>query len=274
MPVIIRTEARIEGPTEPGHPGELRDINKPIAALAINYVDTAIRAWHQHFRGQLVYAVSGVMQVETATGSWIVAPEQAVWIPPATEHAVRHQTPIAMRTLYIDPSAARKLPESCSVVNISPLIQQLILRATEIGVDYARDTPAWRIMMVILDELHSLAPEPMHLPLPVDPRLKVINVALQADPANDLTLADWAGKTGASERTLARLFVAEIGMTFGAWRERIRLMCATRLLIEGDSVTNVALDVGYKNTSAFIAMFKRNLDQTPAQFVKSRAGGD
>src|SRR3546814_4957318 len=61
----------------PGHPGDLDDPGRPIAPLALDYHGAWLRPWHHHRRGQLLYADSGVMQVATAAGTWVVAPEQA-----------------------------------------------------------------------------------------------------------------------------------------------------------------------------------------------------
>ena len=229
-----------------------------------------MRSWHHHQRGQLLYAVSGIMQVETAEGTWVVAPEQAVWVPPGAEHCVFHQEGIAMRTLYIDRTVASELPQKCCVVNVSPLMQQLILRAMQVGCDYEQGGAAWRLMAVILDELRSLQPEPMHLPHPRDARLKKIAAGIISEPSDSRTLSEWAAGAGASERTLARLFVQDTGMTFGAWRERMRLMEAIRRLVAGDSVTSVAYNLGYQSTSAFITMFKKNMGESPTRFTRNR----
>lgn len=253
----------------PDHPGNLDDPLRPIAPLAIDYSGASLRPWHHHRRGQLLYADRGVMQVGTEAGTWVVAPEQAVWVPPGVEHQVGHSTAIAMRTLYIDPEvAARELPRECCVVAVPALLRQLILRAMEVGLDYAPGSAGARVMAVILDELRALKPEPLHLPHPRDARLKRIAEALLADPADGRALADWAKAAGASERTLARLFVKETGMTFGAWRERLRLTTAVARLAEGEAVTAVAYDLGYQSPSAFIAMFRRSLGDTPGRYLK------
>jgi AraC-like DNA-binding protein len=252
----------------PKHPGNLEDPLRPIAPLAIDYEGASLRPWHHHRRGQLLYADSGVMQVGTTAGTWTVAPEQAVWVPPGVEHQVGHRSGVALRTLYIDPEVARELPGECCVVAVPALLRQLILRAMEIGLDYQPDSAAARLMAVILDELRRMTPEPLHLPQPRDPRLKKIAEALLADPADGRALADWAREAGASARTLARLFVRETGMTFGAWRERLRLTQAVARLAEGESVTAVAYDLGYHSPSAFIAMFRRSLGETPGRYLR------
>jgi len=68
--------------------------------------------------------------------------------------------------------------------------------------------------------------------------------------------------------TLARLFQRETGMTFGAWRRRRALLTALERLSEGDPVTTVALDLGYESPSAFIAMFRRTLGDTPTRYLQ------
>ena len=55
-------------------------------------------------------------------------------------------------------------------------------------------------------------------------------------------------------------------MSFGSWRTRARLMFRLRLLAQGTPVTNVAMEAGYESTSAFIAMFKRQLGTTPGKY--------
>ena len=272
MKLEIRGKEWIHDIPRPGHPGDLDNAALPVAPLAIDYLGASTRPWHHHQRGQLLYAVSGVMQVSTTSGTWVVAPQQAVWVPPKVEHQVAHRMGIAMRTLYVDPGVAGDLPPVCCVVSVSELLQQLIVRAMEVGADYQPDSPDSRIMMVILDELRALIPEPMHLPRPLDTRLAQITNSLLTDPSDNRALTAWARHSGASERTLARLFVAETGMTFGQWRERLRLMTAIPRLIEGDNVTRVAIDLGYQSPSAFIAMFKRNTGDTPARFVRNKVG--
>ncbi len=74
---------------------------------------------------------------------------------------------------------------------------------------------------------------------------------------------------GASARTLARLFEREAGMTFGSWRQQLRLLRSLELLAGGESVTSVALSLGYESLSAFVSMFRRNLGRTPGRYFES-----
>jgi AraC-like DNA-binding protein len=97
---------------------------------------------------------------------------------------------------------------------------------------------------------------------------------LIADPGDGRDLKDWAKTAGASERTLARLFVKETGMTFGTWRQRRRLLAAIGRLAEGQPVTAVAFDLGYDSPSAFITMFRKTLGATPGRYLQQTPAQD
>lgn len=249
------------------HPGENQQRDRPIVTLAKNSTKAGHYPWHSHFRAQLAYATEGVMRVSTTEGRWLVVPQQAVWIPPGVSHEVDTKGPTATRFLYVHPAACVGLPENCSVLGISGLLRELILRVVSFG-NEAPLTPAQsRLIEIVPDELRALRPEPLYLPLPHDGRLRAITDALTSEPADSRSLATWASAAGASESTLARLFIKETSMTFGAWRQRLRLVTAVGRLAEGQSVTVVAYDLGYESPSAFIAMFKRNLGQTPGRYL-------
>jgi len=77
-----------------------------------------------------------------------------------------------------------------------------------------------------------------------------------------------ARRSGASARTLQRIFRAETGMTFGTWRQQLRLGHALQALGAGSSVTSVALDAGYASVSAFISAFRHTYGQPPARYLR------
>jgi AraC-like DNA-binding protein len=75
-------------------------------------------------------------------------------------------------------------------------------------------------------------------------------------------------QSGASRRTMERLFRAETGMSLGQWQRRQTLLHALRRLAAGESVSGVAGELGYNSPSAFIAMFRRELGQTPKRYFE------
>ncbi|MGZ3016753.1 helix-turn-helix domain-containing protein, partial [Pseudomonas aeruginosa] len=71
---------------------------------------------------------------------------------------------------------------------------------------------------------------------------------------------------GASSRTLARLFLSELGVTFVHWRHQVRLAAALPRLAAGEAVARIAVDLGYQTPSAFSAMFRRLTGSTPSRY--------
>jgi AraC-like DNA-binding protein len=245
---------------------DVEDVPRPIVARATTYPSGSVIPPHRHRRAQLVYAPEGVMTVTTERGMWVVPPQRAVWVPALTTHQIRATGRLSMRSLFIQPGAAAELPTECCVVAVPPLLRELILYAVTRPRLYEPGSPDERIMAVILDQIRSLAVTPLHLRMPGDQRLQAIATAMTANPEDARTLDDWARTVGASSRTLARLFLAETGMSFRHWRQQVRLLEALRRLACREPVTTVALDLGYDSPSAFIAMFKRALGTTPGQY--------
>ena len=179
------------------------------------------------------------MQVSTAAGTWVVAPEQAVWVPPGVEHQVGHRAGVAMRTLYIDAAVAKaELPADCCVVAVPLLLRQLILRAVEIGLDYPPEGPEARVMAVILDELRALKPEPLHLPHPRDARLKKIAEALLADPADGRALEEIATPDEAGRKLMTDA-VAAFGFSARGYHRVLRVARTIADLDGAEAVTRV-----------------------------------
>jgi AraC-like DNA-binding protein/quercetin dioxygenase-like cupin family protein len=224
-----------------------------------------IRA-HFHDRDQLLYASRGVMTVRTDEGTWVVPTHRAVWIPARVAHSITMSGSVAMRALYLKPRLATGLPRICCVLNVSPLLRELLLQACESGA-LSRRLPWQRHLIdVILDQFERIQMVPLQLPMPGDWRARRIASVLLANPGDPRRLDEICSAAGASTRTVERLFQDQIGMTPGKWRQQLRLMQALRLLADGARVTQAAVDAGYSTPSAFIAMFRKALGTTPRAY--------
>jgi AraC-like DNA-binding protein/quercetin dioxygenase-like cupin family protein len=253
---------------DPLHPGNLRDPRRAVVTASVDSPGEQRFPMHRHFRAQLVFAREGVMTVTTAAGTWVVPPQQAVWVPAQVDHEVYSAGPLSMRSLYVHPDEAADLPAECCVMAVEPFLRELIVKVADLVERDAPQESYVRLVAVVLDELHDLEVAPLHLPLPRDARLKAITDALLAAPGDNRDLAQWGRRAGASGRTLARLFRRETGMTFAGWRRRLRLLAAVSRLGGGESVTTVAYDLGYHSPSAFVAMFRRSLGTSPGRYLK------
>ena len=240
---------------------------RPVAGLAVDYEDGHRVRRHRHRRAQLLYAISGVMVVETEAGIWVVPPTRGVWVPAWVAHGIRMSGEPRMRTVFVEPGAAAHLPTQCCVLSISPLLRELMAAATEVPLDWKPGTRDGRLMMLLLDELRQEPVLPLHLPQPAEPRLARICRAIVRHPERQDGVADWALELGVDPKTVQRLFLRHTGMTFGRWRQQARLLAAMERLARGERVLDVALDLGYESPSAFAAMFRKALGEPPSAFA-------
>lgn len=226
--------------------------------------------WHAHKRTQLLYQAEGAVTLYVADHIGQLAPSQAAWLPAGCLHRTAMHGRFSYRSLYFDVDAYPDLPASPMFLDINALLRELILRVTEWPSDRTLTPTQHRLVATLLDELAAARLAPLHLPMPRDKRARVIAQALVDDPALPLVLGDWGVRVGASERTLARIFVRETGMTFAQWRMQCRLLVAHTCLADGMSITTVAHRIGYASDSAFIAMYRRTYGFPPRR--KERAG--
>lgn len=220
---------------------------------------------HQHAWAQVAYTPRGVIQIAVADAAWIVPPSRAIWIPPNVVHSLQVNEPSYLRTLYVHPEVIPTGLDHCRVVEVSPLLRELIA-AIDVP-DDALDTPReQRLGSLILDELRRASPLPLEVPLPRDKRLLTLCNAMLADPARAWTLDQWARYAGASPRTIGRLFRQELNMSFVQWRQQVVLVQAIPLASKGYPLARIARELGYRSQSAFSAMFKRTFGRTPRAF--------
>ena len=237
-----------------------------VTTLTYDYPDGHVVPEHCHDRDQLVYSTRGVMTVRTQEGTWVVPTQRAVWIPARVTHSIDMSGLVSMRTLYLKTRLARGLPRTCCVLNVSPLLRELILYACQLSGLNRRNKVQGRLIGVILDQLETVHSVPLQLPNPSDARASRVAAALLNDPGDQRPLRELCRLVGASKRTVERLFQLETHMTFGKWRQQVRLMQAMRLLAAGAKVTHAALEAGYSTPSAFITMFRRALGTTPGRY--------
>jgi AraC-like DNA-binding protein len=216
---------------------------------------------------QLIYASRGVMSVYTESGAWVVPSHRAVWVPAGIRSSIEISGMVSLRALYITAGLAKSLPRAtCRIVNVSSLLRELILHATRLAPLY-RSVPEHRhLIQVILDQLKQVSATPLQIRTPSDPRAARVAAMLREHPSDSRRIAAIAREAGASSRTIERLFRAETGMAFGQWRQRLRVLHSLTMLARGDSVSSVAVEMGYQSASAFISMFKQELGTTPGAY--------
>jgi len=217
-----------------------------------------------------VYAARGVLSVHTERGTSIVPANRVAWTPAGFGHHHRAHGHTDMRIVFLPASLARLLPGHPAVFVAVDLAREVLLTLTgpnnyDDGVRKHDRAARARLHRVLVDELREAPEQPLQLPEPQDDRLQAVAQMLYKQPADNTALAELGRMSGASARTLSRLFHDELGMTFYEWRTQLRIQHALILLAEGHDTTHVAHACGWANPSSFIAAFTNIIGTTPGR---------
>ena len=242
-------------------------VPRVVTAMARDEEHGVSVAPHSHERAQLLYATAGLMRVRTDSGVWILPPLRALLIPPGVVHHWHSLSRVTMRTIYIEPNVAAAFGDSCRVIEVSPLLRELILALLKEPIEYPIPGPGEHLAMLILSELKAAETVPVAVPWPRDRRLLAVCEAIMADPGSSRNIEHWADEVGASARTLIRLFPKETGLHYRQWVQQVHLAEAFGRLAQGESVGAIASALGYASPSAFTAMFRRILGKTPQHYL-------
>lgn len=230
---------------------------------------TAVEA-HCHAFGQLSVVTGGSMMVTAAAGTWMAPPGRGLWIPAGVPHGARYSEAATFIRLSIRGESTDDLPATCQVVEVTPLLRELAGEAMRLC---AQDPPGDDLALIsalIMRQIRRPAARlALFVPHGEDARLRRVTAFLLAEPGYAGGLDDLARIAGASPRTLARLFQAETGMSFGRWRDHLRVTVAVERLMRGQSISATALDLGYQTASAFTTMFTRILGEPPARLIRA-----
>ena len=242
------------------------DPSRPVIGYS-EMVTNEICISHSHPRGQLIYATRGVMNVVVGNNIWVVNPLQGLWLPAGVEHQVTFQKDVNYYSVFIDPSAMKGLPINSFSFDIPMFLKQLIFKIISFGTNGNFAPSQRRIGDVFLDELTLIEPSATFLPTTNHERLQKVVELLMNDVASKNTIDYYAEISFMSTRTLSRLFIKELGMNFSDWRTRLKLLEAIKRLGEKQSIKEIAFNLGYETTSAFIYMFKKHLGKTPSNYI-------
>jgi AraC-like DNA-binding protein len=224
--------------------------------------------WHSHPVHQLAWTDSSVLEVETAEGVWVLPPTRALWLPAGVRHETRATGPTVLRGIYLDPDHTLVDWSAPTPVAVGSLLAAL-LRHLEGDLDHDARGRAEALLPDLLEPVSAVT---IDLPIPSDPRARDVADALLADPTDPRPLTRFGRDVGASARTLSRGFADGTGMTFSRWRTAARMRAALPLLAAGRPVSQVASEVGYDTTSAFVAAFRRVTGTTPGALFSPGPG--
>ncbi len=263
----------LSGPTEAEwiDPDEVERTIVTYGALMAEIGEVEL-APHAHRKGQIILVQRGALSCEVEGGLWMVPPRSAIWIPGGAIHSIKGSG-LEGYNAFIAPESTGDLPKACCAVSVTPLLRELLIRSATMPMLYEEAGPASRLVAVLLDEIAAAEVENLHLPMPLDARLRVLVEQMMAAPAQRGTMEFWADRAGLSERTFARLISRETGMSFGRWRQQLGVMLAVKWMAGGATIQQVASDLGYESVPSFVTMFRKALGTSPGRYMAKRYSG-
>lgn len=217
----------------------------------------------------LLYAENGVLTLEADGRRWTLPPARAALIAAGCRVRIGLPRRVQACSALIAPGFVPDPPAGLAVFDMTPLARELLFALRGVGAADpldARDTALFRALCAETWRL-SETPSPVSVPMPTSARLRRALEIAEARLDGTVRLSQIAGEVAMSERSLARHFSLETGVSWSTAVMRLRMARAIELMAEGDMpVTEVALSVGYASSSAFNAAFRRLTGQTPTGF--------
>ncbi|MFT9299313.1 MAG: AraC family transcriptional regulator, partial [Gluconobacter sp.] len=237
----------------------------PVVGFADYYAGGFVDGFHTHERAQLSVFMAGSVTVTTHEESFVLRPGQALWLPAQTLHQANCRTDLSFQVIYVDPvfSCAGMLP--CKMFDASSLIRGLMDEIIAMSFEFAMDSRMSAIAGLLIDEVERAPRLAERVLLPADPRMRRVCEAIIAKPGDCRDIDHWAREAGMARRTFTRLFQSQMGMGFAAWRRRVRVVDAASRIATGQSIAEVAFDLGYDNASSFSSMFHRTFGVSPRE---------
>jgi AraC-like DNA-binding protein len=248
---------------------------------------------HVHDWHQLVHVRSGLAVVRSDERTWLAPPTWAVWMPAGVRHAIRFAGPTALRVVYLRAGAASTLrradmhvaeaadsakctpglrggglPGAAGAMAVSPLLRELVERASVIGVLDRRDPVEAALATLLVAELGDVGPPPLAVPEPASAPARHAAELL----TTGMAVAPVAAAVGVGRRTLERTFLAETGLPVGRWRQYRLLLRGLEEVAGGATVQDASAVAGYRTPSAYVAAFRAAFGTTPARFLSPVPG--
>lgn len=220
----------------------------------------------------LIYAFTGAFQLEVGQVRWLLPPQRAAWIAAHVSLRLTAERPGTTTSVLFTESALPRPPFDCRVFAISTLAREMLSYAVRWGPDRdPHDAAANTFFGALATVCTELAghPDLFWLPRAHSPELRqALDYAL-AHLSDKPSFAEVANAVHVSERTLARRFMAETGMSWSQFIHRARMLRAMELLAAHDiTVIEVVDAVGFASVSAFHHAFRAFTNETPTAYRK------
>ncbi len=216
---------------------------------------------HHHDVHQLIYAVSGVVKIDTNGAIWTLPRGRAAWIRAGIDHAFE-TAGATVRTVYF-PEDIGKSPARHAVFEFPALGRELVAEMVRAKRDDIFVEDVRNLLFGYLSDRWVNPIWELYQPTPVTPEVTTAMKSAWEDLTIDLKGASDAASC--SPRTLSRRFQDDVGITWREFLLQSRMIRALELLSEEMSVTDTCHSVGYSSLGAFSNTFQDYFGFRPSE---------
>lgn len=222
---------------------------------------------HVHQRGQLTYVEQGYQYFHLGAKTYLVPKNHVIWIPSNQEHRISSEA----KTVHLRVALFKTVPDlaffqQVHVFLAPPVLKEMLLYASKWN-QVVDDNPEQALFIqAILRNLPEFCQEKesLHIPVPSHPRLLSVCNYINAHYNTTCKVDELALLAQLSTRSLQRLFKQETGITIQKYSQLIRILKSIELIDNQKyTLSEIALQVGYKSLAAFTASYHTIMKSAP-----------
>ncbi len=228
---------------------------------------------HHHEDHEIFIPLQGEIGVHFEAGELKAGQGKMIYIPAGVEHVFTSTENADGERLYffIDTKMWDKLGGIASepkILPVSQLSKELLFHLLIHPKTKAAQSLCETLVQTFSEMLEQIIPTGLDSfsGKISDPRVKKVWIKIQESYQEQISMDRLAKASGLSVRNLNRLFLDESGMTPKQAITFHRIEKAKELLLQNQSVTDVAYEVGYSSLSQFITTFRSLTGKLPSEF--------
>ncbi|MEM9631483.1 MAG: helix-turn-helix transcriptional regulator [Pseudomonadota bacterium] len=236
-------------------------------AIEADYSEPFYEDFHSHDLGQITYVLSGMITFATESRSFVVPAGHMIWIPKNLVHSADARRDVHFVSVYVNEKELNNLPTLCQIAEAPEFLKSIFERLIVHQIRGEKGPIYDALVLLLFHEICSVQTVDLSIRMPKDNRLRRVCEEILRSPSATVCKDSLANVGNISVRTMTRLFKSELNMTFTEWLHQVLVLTAAHKLRGGANIAYVATELGYESPSAFAAMFRRQIGQTPSEFA-------
>jgi AraC-like DNA-binding protein len=228
---------------------------------------------HQHSKGQLTYVDGGIAYVHVQGKILVIPARHYIWIPPGLLHFLTiRSSATAIRTLYFSLDTEDPFYRQMGIYPVDSLLLEMLLFTERFEWEVSKLNKYYPFLKALFNILPEISINHLHTVLPVtrNERLVPILKYMEQHVSEAISLSTISEAFSISERTLSRIFQAELSISFLQYLKQLRMVKAVEFMLQTElTLSEIAYRTGYQSIAAFSNTFYQLTNIRPSQFANS-----